>query len=378
MTCTESNRSTSHTQLRAWLAAGLALLAGAMAAQDARAASPGHAGHSSKRVVDLPVSFAVHNTNRSKVVCLSDGAAYVVRGHLVAPRAALAPAHSADRAVTIYMHGSTNGEQVIWRSRVPGYNWARGMAKAGHVSVTFDRLGFGTSGIPDGMQVCPGSEADVTHQIVAALRSGDYTVARRAAPRFGKVALAGVSGGGLAAQIEAYSFQDIDALIQLATTFDQGFAPAFTLDLVANPDPMIPTCARGGVPKYPDGHGPRNYAYLVKQRLDLIFYNADPATVATFARGWEREPCSTGFALGPALLADALYLRDITVPVLIAMGDHDAIFPPPFGERQRALYTGSTDTTLVTLPNTGHAIPLERTAPAARAAVSDWLRARGF
>jgi pimeloyl-ACP methyl ester carboxylesterase len=360
------------------LTAALALLAGAIAAQDAHAASSGRARHSSKRVVDLPISFAVHNTNRSKVICPSDGAAYVVRGHLVAPRAELAPAHSADRAVTIYMHGSTNGEQVVWRSRVPGYNWARGMAKAGHVSVTFDRLGYGTSGIPDGMQVCAGSEADVTHQMVTALRSGDYTVARRAAPRFRKVALAGVSGGGVAAQAEAYSFQDIDALIELATTFDQGFSTAFTVDLVANPDPMIPTCARGGDPKYPDGHGPRNYAYLVKQRLDLLFYNADPATVATFARGWEREPCSTGLSLVPVLVADALYMRDITVPVLIAMGDHDAIFPPPSGERQRALYTGSSDTTLVTLPDTGHAIPLERTAPLARAAVSDWLRDHGF
>jgi pimeloyl-ACP methyl ester carboxylesterase len=100
--------------------------------------------------------------------------------------------------------------------------------------------------------------------------------------------------------------------------------------------------------------------------------------VDSFRRGWQREPCGEGLSLAATLVADRLFLGDITVPVLLAFGKQDAIFPPPDGELQKALYTGSKDVTLLQVNNTGHALQLERTAPASRAAISDWLRARGF
>jgi pimeloyl-ACP methyl ester carboxylesterase len=329
-------------------------------------------------VVDLPVSFEVHNVNRSKVPCLSDGAGYAVRGHLVAPEAALAPRRGSGRAVTLYLHGSTNGEQIDWRSTVPGYNYALELAKAGHVSVTIDRLGFDASGLPNGLLVCFGSQADVIHQVVTALRSGHYTIAGRAAPTFQRVALAGISFGGAEAAVEAYSFKDIDALIELSSAIDQGFSPAFAEGLVTNPNGPIRVCPRGGDPKYPDGHGPGGYTYIIKDRTDLVFYNADPQVVGLFVRSWEREPCGEGASLAATLVAARLFLGDITVPVLLAFGKQDALLTAQAGERQKALYTGSKDVTLVQVDNTGHAMQLERTAPASRAAISDWLHARGF
>ena len=328
-------------------------------------------------VIDLPVSFNVYNVNGSKVPCLSDSAAYTVRGHLVAPAAALAPGQG-DGAATLYLHGSGNGEQIDFRSTVPGQNWAVEMAKLGQVSVTIDRLGFGASGLPDGLMVCVGSQADVVHQVVAALRSGGYAIAGGVAPRFEKVVLAAISFGGGEAAVEAYSFKDVDALIQLSTAFDQGLSPAATLDLATNPNGSLQTCPRGGDPKYPDGSGPGNYTYVVKDRTDLLFYNAEPAAVETFVRGWEREPCGEGASLAAMLAADRLYLGDITIPVLLVFADHDALFPPPDGEREKALYTGSQDVTLIQVANTGHGLPLERTAPIMRAALADWLSARGF
>jgi pimeloyl-ACP methyl ester carboxylesterase len=253
------------------------------------------------------------------------------------------------------------------------------MANAGHVSVTIDRLGFGASGLPNGLLVCMGSQADVIHQVVMALRSGNYALAGMAAPRFRRVALAGISFGGTEAAIEAYSFKDIDALIELSSAIDQGGSPAFLLDLVANRNGgAIPACALGGAAKYPDGHGPGGYAYVLKDRTDLIFHNADPAVVGTFQRGWERDPCGEGASLVATLAADRLFLKDITIPVLLAFGANDALLSPGDAERQSDLFTGSPDKTLIKAPNTGHAMQLERTAPASRAALSDWLRAHGF
>jgi hypothetical protein len=122
-------------------------------------------------VVDLPVSFKVENVNRSKVPCLSYGREYTVRGHLVAPGSTLTSA--APRAVTIYLHGTTVGEPT-WRFKaVAGYDYAYEQARAGHASVTIDQLGYGASDIPNGNQICTGSQADIVHQIVGKLRSGD-------------------------------------------------------------------------------------------------------------------------------------------------------------------------------------------------------------
>src|SRR4051812_20382129 len=73
-------------------------------------------------VVDVPVSFEVKNTNTSQYPCPSDGAEYVVRGHLTGPRQAITG--PAPRAVTLYYYGYDSGEWN-WRFRaVPGYDYA--------------------------------------------------------------------------------------------------------------------------------------------------------------------------------------------------------------------------------------------------------------
>ena len=62
------------------------------------------------------------------------------------------------------------------------------MARAGHASVTVDRLGYGASDKPpDGKSVCIGSQADVAHQIVGQLKAGSYTVQGGKARKFKRV-----------------------------------------------------------------------------------------------------------------------------------------------------------------------------------------------
>src|SRR2546421_5981982 len=99
------------------------------------------------------------------------------------------------------------------------------MAKLGHVSLTVDELGYGASGRPrEGNRTCQGAEADITHQIIGKLRSGDYVLGTGRGVAFSKIVLAGHDIGGQVAEIEACSYSDIDGLL-LVTYADQGFTP---------------------------------------------------------------------------------------------------------------------------------------------------------
>lgn len=61
-------------------------------------------------------------------------------------------------------------------------------------------------------------------------------------------------------------------------------------------------------------------------------------------------------------------------------GANDATLSDPrsAGEKQRQAYSGSRDASLVVVPEAGHAITLERSAPRMRALVHDWLTAHGL
>jgi|SRR5947209_2049146 len=225
-------------------------------------------------VVDLPVSFAVQNTNTSAVPCPSDGRAYTVRGHLTAPASAFA----APGAVAVYLTGLETGEWNWRLTAVPGYDWPVEMARAGETSLTLDLLGYGQSGHPPGYASCYGSQADVVHQVVADLRAGRYRAPTATPPRFDRVVLVGHDVGG-----------------------------AF-------------------------------------------------AAIAT----------------------DRLRVRDIHVPVLLAIGADDKIFTQDGWAQQRELYAGSRDVTALSLAATGHYPMLERAAPRFRALVAGWLDRSGF
>src|SRR3954453_10680274 len=144
-------------------------------------AAPAAGAKAKKKVkaASVSVTFTVKNTNTSQFACASDGATYQVKGHISGPASALASASKKKKkakkrpkAVTLYMHGLGLGEWFWNFTPIPGYNYALQQARAGHVSVTVDRLGYGASSRPDGNKICIGSQADVTHQIVQQLKTG--------------------------------------------------------------------------------------------------------------------------------------------------------------------------------------------------------------
>src|SRR5437764_1097395 len=144
----------------------------------AMAMLPGSADAASPRVVELPVSFQVTNSNTSQDPCLSDGGRYTIRGHITGPASALR--RSPAPPITVYLYGYEGGEWNWDLKRVPGYDYAAEMARLGRVWLTIDELGYGASGHPaNGNETCDGAEADITPQLVEKLRHGAYTLGER-------------------------------------------------------------------------------------------------------------------------------------------------------------------------------------------------------
>lgn len=323
-------------------------------------------------IADTAIRLTLANVNRSRLACSTDGRRYTIVGHLTAPRAVLLASRP---AVTLWVHGGeTSGDYL--RLPVPGYDMAYELARLGHASVIFDRLGHGVSDAPAGAGSCIGGQADMAHQLVGALRAGTYATAKPERPTaFVRIALAGHSFGGPIAEYEAGSFQDVDALIVSDASFGNPGSSLLTAILAGE----SPSCLAGGHPKR-DG-GPPAYAYVWpnddRYKAD-VFYDAEPTVMDALAGRRERNPCGDLESVPPAILGEEAITARVNAPVLLVFADHDAVFPPPAGERQREFFTGSRDVTLVTIPGAGHAVMLERQAPVFRSEVSRWLTARGF
>jgi len=321
------------------------------------------------RVRSIPISFTVRNVNRSRVACASDGKTYTVRGHLVAPAGGLRG--GATRTATLYLHGLGFGEFFWDFTAVGGYDYAAAQARAGQVSVVVDRLGYGASSKPDGNAICVGSRADIAHQMVTDLRSGHYTLGGRAPVRFGRVVLAGHSYGAQIAQVEAYSFGDINGLVLIGYA-DRVQSLAAQISLAyANL-----TCAAGG--RRVTAHGPRHYTSFgfPPAAPQALFADVGEGVLRAALPRLSIDPCGDDASFAEAVPVDLRNLRRVHVPVLIVEGAADALFPPPAARNQAALFTGARSVSTTVVPRAGHAITLERHHRVLERAVRLFLRTR--
>jgi pimeloyl-ACP methyl ester carboxylesterase len=317
-------------------------------------------------VLNQPVEFVVQNVNTSGVPCATDGKTYTVRGHLTGPASLLASAQP--KSGTLYLHGLELGEW-FWRVPVTGFNHAVELAKRGHVSITVDRLGYGASGHPAGANSCVGGHASVAHQIVQQLRAGSYGGTLH--PAFTRVALAGHSLGGSIAQVEAFSFKDVDAVAILSyADVALGASALFTAASWG------PTCLLGG---QPSDKGSPGYAYFTKNQADYRrnFLAQAPSAVLSYADPQRRiNPCGDLQSAVPAAVVTGLNAKSITVPVLLLMGDKDLVFDSTRLPLQALFYGGPTTTKVI--PGATHGLTVDRTAAEFRTALEEWLISQDF
>jgi pimeloyl-ACP methyl ester carboxylesterase len=339
------------------------------------AVTPASATPQSERgIAKEAVTFHVRNVNGSILACPSDGAPYEVKGHLIGPASKIGPSSpDKGRSATLYLHGFAVGASFWSLSAIPRYDYAAGMARAGHTSIVIDRLGYGASGRPEGDQTCLGAAADVAHQIIGKLRSGDYVLEGGESPTFDRVALAGHSVGALIANLEAVSYRDIDGLVAMAYTpqvTQRAFETFYTNRTV---------CEAGGEPSRPGGPG--RYAYFGQTEAefrDNVFHTAETAITNVAAALRERDPCGDTASIIDALVRDVKSRPQVKVPVLLVCGREDEMTPEFACPHLKRRYVGSKDVSLAFVPRAGHALPLERTAPILRRRVSTWLSAHGF
>lgn len=352
--------------MRLRTAAALTALTVAVTLPSLGSATPATAA--TQKVASVPVSFEVVNKNRTALPCQEDGKKYTVVGHVTGPAAALRK--STIRAAALYLHGDGVDER-LWRyTKKADHNYAEEMAEAGFVSVTVTRLGYEGSGKPNGKDMCFGSEADVAHQIIQHLRAGTYSAkgsglgATGKAPKMQDLVLVGHSASGFVAMAEAYTFGDIGGLVVVGS--GQFVTPHVGTTVFDQQSRCFSS---------PDG-----YSFLTlsqdQAKKDFFTEGADESVAEDISATRPKDACGPlMYALG-SFVVDPVKVRSISIPVLCIAGDKDAFFPRP--DDQAKLFAGSSDVKSVVVPNTGHAITLEKSAPDFRKAMASWLAARQF
>jgi pimeloyl-ACP methyl ester carboxylesterase len=348
------------------LASALALLA--LAAPDA----PARSRPTASKAVTFTVPF-VNAIPAASPQCAASGT-QTLRGHLVGPRSALSSARRRGRSVTLYVHGLGFGEWFWNFSAVPGYDYATAQARRGHTSLVFDRLGYDSSDHPPGDQLCLEAQAFAIHSAIRQLESGSYAVTGGKSIRFRRIALAGHSAGAEIADIEAYTYRDVDALIVMS--FSYANLPRAQIAL----GPTRDKCLAGGEPAEPGLAS--GYAFFGQPTAAdfqaIMFANAAKPVLDAASALRNRDPCGDVNSIVPALLRQRAGVAKIKVPVLIICGTRDALYSSLGCGQQEERYTRSRSTKLELVKGAGHALTLERTARTFRRKVARWLQRRGF
>jgi pimeloyl-ACP methyl ester carboxylesterase len=309
-------------------------------------------------VIRLPISLDVRPG-------ISSGPEWQVLGDLYQPLG------QAPKAIQVLVAGLTY-DRRYWT--MPGdYNYAEYMARAGYAVLVFDRIGTGRSSHPPAELITADVHVAVLHQIIRAVRDG-----RIADQSFDRVVTAGHSYGSGIAIMEASRHADVDALMVT------GMLHAFT-DLYeqvrgyfhpAAQDPILgATSPPAGYLTQRPGYRPIMLEYAPNVDLRMSEYNE--LIKSTGALG-------EGDTLAQTYLPN--YSRGVQVPVLLAVGQYDALFcgqAVGYGRDSEAVhsyeqsfYSPEARLETVVIPDAGHSLNLHRNAPAWFAVAENWVRRR--
>jgi pimeloyl-ACP methyl ester carboxylesterase len=261
---------------------------------------------------------------------------------------------------------------------LPGpYNYAEHMCRAGYAVLALDRIGTGDSSRPPSEQVNTDNHAHVLHQIVQALRSG-----RIGGTAFERVVTVGHSYGSGIAIVEAARHRDVDGVVVSgmlhATTHLYEEVRAFFHH--ASQDPVLG-------PKAPDGGWPEWY---MTQRPGLRARMLEHAEAIEPALSEHNELIKSTATLGEGeslpLTYETELSRAVKVPVLVVVGEHDALFSGEqvafaaeagqVHEFEQSFYATEARLETRILPGAGHSLNLHRNAADWFEETRDWMDRR--
>ncbi|GGM34012.1 alpha/beta hydrolase [Longimycelium tulufanense] len=224
--------------------------------------------------------------------------------------------------VQLLIPGATYNSTYWDPPATPGvHNFRASMNQAGYATLTVDRLGTGRSSKPLSLKLSALGQAEVMHQAVQKLRSGEL------GPKFEKVIIGGHSLGSLISILEAATYQDVDGVLitgiahklAVVDVLKDGFGSMY-------PATLDGQLAERGVldPGYLTTRpGTRGNAFHWPGKATDAALKLDEATKDVFATTEAAD------GLGVALLTP--YTRKIAAPVYLVMGGHDRLFCGPLG-----------------------------------------------
>ena len=308
----------------------------------------------SSGIVREPVSFTVTNL-------LNPGHSYTIHGELVRPRA------GCSRSVLLAMHGLS---YASWAWDFPlqpsRYSVAQALAERGYALLAVDRLGYassegaGMADHPNGYTLTAEAYGDMAAQMAKQLRAGTYTGAHPVS--FQHVGLIGHSAGS----------EDIELAAALNPgLFDVLIPTAYTHEPFVDNNWLLREWSQDNIRA-----ATSDYEYFETNRqiraMDMYnLANADPRVVAWDNAHANLTPSAEIFSMGPQF--SRFVLPAIQIPVLVVLGDKDALFPGTQGPNEMLWFAGTSDKTLIRLPNDGHAFMLQKDGPVANAAIANWL-----
>ncbi|HEV7976004.1 alpha/beta hydrolase [Amycolatopsis sp.] len=251
------------------------------------------------------------------------------------------------------------------------YSYVRAANRRGYATLNIDRLGDGQSTHP--LSAFGNFYADVStvHQVITALRDG------RLGTHYSKVIEVGHSLGGIITMAEAGLYKDVDAIIPTGIAHSLNYVNVATKIIADDyPAALDPKFATSGL----------DPAYLTSYPGTRSgFYRNDPSATDPGVIAVDEQLKETGNLVELATLAGYNVLnadRTLDIPVNVVVGQQDPFIcgllgpsctsPEALAEFERPFYGPNATIVANVVPNTGHDLQLEKSAPSSNAQMLDF------
>ncbi len=292
------------------------------------------------------------------------------RGRLIA---CLRAKNIKKKPIQTLVHGLTYDHRY-WNSQTvngKSYSYARFMAKNGFVVLALDLLGSGKSGVPDGDQLTLQESSFTIAQVLFSLKSEQNPLHSS----FEKVIVVGHSLGTILSVATLGTWRHAaDALIVTGWAFAPHvvLAPELVQAAFENPYVQLPPQVREDL-----------FYFLPKADHRVIAFDnrrlADQTPRGIFTQGLPLlEAMERGNADDVEFIKAFSRSSRIQVPVLIQLGEFDAIAPSRLASQEASFYPNASKVTVQVLSNIGHAFNLHVNNQKSWKRVKRWLTRRGY
>ena len=251
----------------------------------------------------------------------------------------------------------------------PGRSYARFMAKKGYVVLALDLLGTGASSVPDGEKLNFTENVGSLVQVLTPIRLNQHLQKNR----IRHIALVGHSGGTILSVLTAGTAPPLADFL-IATGWSYTPHQVFSIEIInaalqQTPYIRFPSELRTQLFYYTPAAKPRHISFDNRQLADQF-----PNGALT-----EGLPLLMALESGQIDVIKAVSLvGQVKVPVLVQLGDMDAIAPPLVPQAEKELYSGSPDVTVQVLKNKGHSLNLHTNRKAGWRQINRWLKDQLF